>query len=195
MGEVEEKKIGSLTIKILLLVLILAVVAGITWLLTNQIETRISKKVEENEYRLLECTIGSMTEELSPVIEPKELGESMGYDIKMVFENGELSKVSYTFEGVYASTQMAEKVRATLHADYNKYMGNSGIDAGILNPVFTYNKNNVNVSLFTDRKKLSSTVAPVFLISRDEYGRMNDFSLEKLQKLYEGKGFTCDVHE
>ena len=195
MGEVEEKKYGSLATKMLLLALALAVVAGIAWLLTSQTETRVSKKVGENEYGSLECTIDSMSAELAPVIEPKDLGESMKYDIKMLFENGGLSTISYAFDGVYASEDTAEIVRASLHADYNKYMANNGISAESLNPVFAHDGHDVKISLYAERKKLSSAVAPVFLISRDEYGRMNDFSLESMQKLYEGKGFTCSTHE
>ena len=195
MGEVEEKKYRSLVIKILLLILILMVVAGIVWLLTSQTETRVSNKMGENEYGSLECTIGSMTAELAPVIEPKDLGESMKYNIKMLFENGGLSTISYAFEGVYVSEDTAEHVRASLHADYNKYMAGNGVNPEGLNPIFAHDGHDVRISLYAERKKLSSVVAPVFLISRDEYGRMNDFSLEGMQKLYKSKGFSCDAHE
>ena len=195
MGEMEEKKYRSLATKLLIAALLLAVVAGIAWLLTSQTETRVSRKVGENEYGSLECTIGSMNEELAPVIEPKDLGESMKYSIRMLFENGELSSISYTFDGVYAAETVAENVRASLHADYNKYMGNNGVSAESLNPVFMHDGHDVKISFYAERKKLSSAVAPVFLISRDEYGRMNDFSLDNMQKLYEGKGFTCNAQE
>lgn len=190
----KQKKNKRIIVKTLVFAILVAIIAGIIWLLTNQREEYTSTNIKKEESSFLNCKASYLPEGEGLVLKPKE-AESSNYMIKMLFEEEKLNSIAYNFDGSYETKEKAENVMAILHADYNKYMGSNGLSTETLNPIFTHNENRVKVSFYAERKNLNLIVAPIFLIDKDEYGGMTEFSLENLKALYEGKGFSCVDYE
>jgi len=190
MEKMKEDKHNLLGIKILIFALVLVVVAGMVWLLTNKKETVVNSDYKGHNFDSLECRSETLADDFEPVISPGE-AERSEYALKLLFDDDELSNISYEFSGIYASDKAAEGAEAWFRTDYNKYMGENGINAESLNPVFMNTDNNLKISLYAERKNFTSSVVPIFLIDREEYGMLSDLSLNNLKKLYENKGFSC----
>lgn len=190
----KEKERSSLSIIILFFVILLILVLVVIWFLSNGEETKTTTDFKESDSSSLECRSEKLANGLNLVISPDET-EKSEFVIKALFENKELSNISYEFSGIYSSDEEAEGAEAWFRTDYYKYMDKNGINAESLNPVFVNTEKNLKVSLYAKRKNFTSEVAPIFLIDRDEYGSMTGFNPDALKKIYEEKGFVCNIDQ
>lgn len=187
-----EKKASRIDIfKTVVLMVIVAVVVLVIWFLTSGSETRISTEYSYGDLGSLQCT----SENPSDAFFVSKNVQKFTHEIKVMFTENYIKEISYRYEGTYNSESVAETAAAEMHADYNIYMGNNGINQEGLNPVFMTDKTKARVSLYAESSKLNGTVARLFFISGDEFGKLSDYSRDDLKKMYVSKGFSCQIHD
>ena len=194
MENIKESKNSSVIPKIVAVALVVLLLGVVVWLLTNKKETITNSDNKTPNYSSLECKADGLAEGYKPTIEldPAEKSE---YTIKALFDDDSLGEISYEFRGEYPSDQAAESAEAWFRTRYYRYMDSIGVNAESINPVFINTGKNLKLSLYAERKKFTSSIAPTFLIDREEYGTLSEMSPEALKKLYEKKGFSCTVRK
>ena len=192
----EEKKGGNkvLVVKALALALVIALVVWVIWLLLDQHEEHTSVDAGQDDLSSLEC-IATKVNKDDEFLFASEGADNYEYKFKAIFKSDKLDKLTYEFDGTYSSDKAAENMEAVLRAKYYKHMEQNNLDTEYLNPVLVDTDNNLRISFYVERKNFNATVAPIFMISRDEYGKTSAFSSDNLKKIYEGKGFSCSVHK
>ena len=70
--------------------------------------------------------------------------------LKIIFHDESPSKISYNYYGEYSNDDAAENASASLHADYNIYMGEHNANAESLYPTFVSNGPSLKINLYTD---------------------------------------------
>ena len=122
-----------------------------------------------------------------------ETAYSVEHKIKIIYSNGVIDKIAYEYEGVYDSTETAEHDNAVLHARYNTYLGQSGIDGESLTPVFQTIDNKMRINLYLDSyRKMNSAYGKLFYIENSNMSTIAKESLDRAKKIYENKGFVCE---
>lgn len=121
--------------------------------------------------------------------------QNSNHELKITTRGQAKDKISYVYNGEYASNAAAETAGSSLHADYNIYMGENGIYQESLYPTFSVVENRLKVSLYTEFDKINSVTARLFFINADEFHELNDYSVEDMKVLYESKGFLCEMSE
>lgn len=111
--------------------------------------------------------------------------------IKVVFDGDRADKISYHFEGSYASANDADTALAKMHAAYNNYMGENGLSAESLSPTFASSDGVAKINLYADTDKLNSMTAKLFFLGASEVKN----SAEQLQKAYSSGGFSCNFRD
>ncbi|MBR2543665.1 hypothetical protein IKF03_03700 [Candidatus Saccharibacteria bacterium] len=113
------------------------------------------------------------------------------HEVRAIYRGDKLEDISYTYNGTYASPEAVEDASAILHAKYNKYMGENGVNPESLTPQFSNLKSKLKVSLYGDKSKIDKVTAPLFFLTEEEVAEVGKYNLSKLEKLYKGKGFSC----
>lgn len=194
---VEEKatnnRNNNIALWLIIAAIILAIAAFLAWFFTNGTETRSSNGGSVEDSSSVVCKATDPEDAFFDSSEAKEIK----HEISMTIRGDKLDDLLYVYGGVYDSEKDAENARATLHKDYNIYMSEHGVDAEKYNPVFNYVGTEVTVSLYVERGKLVMGAAPVFFLTGEEFGSINNGknSADDLKKIYESKGFTCDYNE
>ena len=175
--------------KWLILAIIVVALLILLYLLLNKKETYISNGGTVKKIASISCV--SKDPENS-FFSPEQEGD-VEHTVKATFKNGKPDKISYDFNGLYGSNNIAESIEATIHADYNIYMGEKGLSASLLGPSFSVSGNNVKVSLYTDVGKLINTTIPFFFLDMNDFQKIKSYSVDELAKIYEDKGFHCTI--
>lgn len=118
------------------------------------------------------------------------------HEIKVTFRDEKINKIYYLYDGVYRSDDVADTDEAHLHAKYNIYMGEHGLDHGILEPSYSVVKSNFRLTLYVDNlNNINNTTAQFFFIDNGDADSFKDLDIEALRSYYEGKGFSCIISE
>ena len=99
--------------------------------------------------------------------------------------------MSVAFEGTYANETKAEGASSSMHADYNIYMGKTGVDAENYTPVFNYIDSRAKYNLYTKASGLRASTYGIFLIGDHDA----ELTLDSLQSVYRSEGFSCEITE
>lgn len=180
------RKIISVLVFIAIIICLFFVV---WWLTNNGDEIYISSGALTNKTHSLNCV---STNPKGAFFSSDAL-LSVHHNIKIIFKNGDPYSISYVFDGVYPSEQQAKVGEATLHVYYGKYMADSGNNSEILSPVFSISGAKVNILLFTEWKKLNSTVSKIFLVKEGELDEVNTYTVDDFMHFYKNKGFICTI--
>lgn len=192
MSEKDKKnKKKSVFIGAAILALIVLLIALVIWFLTYKKESYTSTDMQDSNYEALECESMEPSEPFFAF----ETAQRSKHDVKILFLNSNVKEMSYKYEGTFNSDTSAENAEARMHADYNKYMGANGVNAEILNPVFSVNKSKLYISLYAEAKKVNKTVAKMFFVKDEEFDKIGDFNVKTFKKFYEDKGFACKTHD
>ncbi|MBR2831091.1 hypothetical protein IKE83_01910, partial [Candidatus Saccharibacteria bacterium] len=113
------------------------------------------------------------------------------HEIRATFKGDKLDDISYVYEATYNSPEAVESANAALHADYNTYMGENNQNQGMLEPIFANLKSKLKVSLYGNRSKLNDVTVKFFFLEPAEVQEMGKNDMDKLEKLYKEKGFSC----
>lgn len=120
---------------------------------------------------------------------------SSTYTIKYTFKNGKADKISFTYNGKYASAEDAEYANASAHASYNIFMSKTSKDSGVFSPSFSNTDSSMQINLFGDVKDLTSLTAGIFYIDADTFKKIDFTSLDEVVKNYENKNFSCTFNK
>lgn len=111
--------------------------------------------------------------------------------LKIIFHDEFPSKISYNYYGEYSNDDAAENASASLHADYNIYMGEHNADAESLYPTFVSTGPNLKINLYVDVNKLDPATGVLFFLDGEQSATFAQNDIEKITELYEAKGFNC----
>ena len=172
-------------------IVFLAVAVGVTMLLLQLfkgIETHESTSGGNESIGSLYC------EATNPVdaFFTSTRAQNTKHEIKITFRGDTADKISYTYTGTYETEALAEQDNATLHANYNIYMGEHKVSAESLTPAFSTIENMMRISLFTKQSAINSATANLFFLGPDEYGNLKNYSGNTIQSIYKNQGFSCE---
>ena len=114
------------------------------------------------------------------------------HELKVTYSGERIGRINYIYNGEYDSNDTADTAGSLLHADYNIYMGEN---AESLYPTFSVVENKLKISLYTEYQKLNAKNAKLFFMNADEYHESSNYSIHDLKKIYESKGFSCEISE
>ena len=180
-----EKKTGLVGWGIALVVMILLAI-GIAVVFRSE-ETYISGGDTTTRMVSAECVA---TDRVEDFFFSNKNAQRLSVKIKMIFKESVLDNISFDSEGTYNNNDDAETATAKLHADYNIYMADEGVNPEIYNPVFSSNKTKANISLYASYDKIDQPVAKIFFLDLEELPK-EKFDMTNLKQYYESKGFTC----
>ena len=164
---------------------------AVAFMLFRGEETHISTNTAETVIKSLVCNAASPK---NPFF-VSETAENYNHEIKVTYRGETADRISYVYDGVYVSNSVADTAGASLHADYNIYMGENGVYQESLYPTFSVVDNKLKVSLYTEYGKINSVIAKLFFINAEEFHNLDNYSIEDLGNLYAEKGFSCEVSE
>lgn len=170
---------------------VLIVVIMVVCLLFSSEESYISETVKYEKTVAIECE----NENPAEAFFVNESATEVEHTIKGVFTGEILTKISYNYEGNFASNSVAETAEAVFHAQYNKYMAEKGLNPDSLKPVFSNSGDDVKITLITDANKLSSGNVQFFFLNMDDFQHVKSYTSKDLANIYRGKGFSCEIHE
>lgn len=194
MKEKDDKKKKKLIIYAIMIALIIGFVALIIILLTFEKETHTYKKYEYDDMSALVCVLQS--NDADNDFFSSDGASDVKHTIKLVYSNNLIQKMSYEYNGFYDSEENARKDSGELHAKYNIYMGDHGVNHDILAPVFQNNNNKALIRLYLDDYgKMNSTIAKLFYIGNGMIDTISKNSLDETKKLYENRDFSCIISD
>ena len=193
MSQEDDRKKKKLIIDAVIVAAIVGIIALAIMLLTYKRETRITDTYANVDKAALSCYSDNNTESgffYSDAV------SKVRHEIKIVYNDGSIDKVSYAYSGEYDSSDAAEHDDAVLHARYNIYMGEHDMNSGSLNPVFISSGNKLTISLYLDGyKKMNSVLGKLFYIGSASMETIGKNSVEETKKHYENKGFSCEIQD
>lgn len=190
MNKSDGKKRRKLIIYAIMIALIAGVIALVIFLLTYKKETHIYESYENGAVSSLVCDTTETTD--SAFFENH--AENVKHEIKIVYNDDVISKMSYEFRGKYDSWKSADDDEGILHAKYNNYMGGHNLKIGMLNPVFQNVDGELQIRLYLDNyKNMNSVIGKLFYIGDGSVGVISKNKVEETKKYYENKGFSCII--
>ncbi len=186
MGKIKKKDIKLIIFAVVGAIVVFLVV----WLVYNMFTpkvTNISTERRQTEYSAIKCTA---TAPEGALFKAQKGASTQTQTIKMTFQDNKVDKIAYEYEGEYSGEEAAEQASTNLHIAYNEYMG---ADAESLSPAFAAVKTTARVNLLVRREKLNSKNAKVFFLNTDEVADIGNYEPEKIEKIYEARGFSCKI--
>ena len=198
----KEKK--RLIIDIVIIVVIAVVTALVVWILTSGKTTNTVTTFEKDATGSVVCTIKGATssnvdtdtdaDKIKPFFTDKRIRDYTE-TVKIILTNNKMDKISYSYDGVADDDKTAERVAAQFLADQNEYLGKYGVALNIFSPSFNNVGNKVEVRLFGKAGDINTYTGKLFYISSSEYYDARNFSADLLKKMYENKGFSCELQK
>ncbi len=185
----DEKRKKTLMMVSSLLILLCVLIVIFLLIITNGNETRTSSEVEEEKLEALICRSGGREDGFFH----SKTANHITNEVKTTFNGDSFDKLYYSYEGVYRSTEEAEKDRS-MHADYNIYMGDNNMPLDTLAPNYSAANNRFHLTLYTDDKNDFNLVTAVFFyVDEEDVEKFKKFSLDEMKKYYETKDFSCSI--
>lgn len=182
------KQVWSLVAVIIVVVAVIVALVLIGNLVFKNQEQRISSNEGQTVVRSMDC----VAKQPQDAFFQDELATEAEHEIKVTYRNNDANKISYVYDGEYATFNDAEDAEAKLHADYNIYMKDL---ADSFSPNFSVIEDELKVSLFADAYDLGSATARMFFITPEEFENMEDYNIDDLKQIYESKGFQCEFDD
>ena len=183
----EEKK---RRIRYIAIALVLFIIVIILIFLLKRSETRFSDDTAKDEISALDCKTGPIEDGFFV----SETANSTSNELKITFKNQKMDKIYYSYYGVYRSEDVANADDTHLHAKYNIYMGENGVEQGSLNPNYSVVKTKYHISLYVDDyDKINPVTAKFFFIDKEDIEEFNSYPIDTLKSYYEKKNFKCEV--
>lgn len=179
------------TVKIITFISILVVISVILTLIfrSHTTTTTVNKQGSDTSY--IDCLASNPNEPFFV----STTAESVSHEVKIIFLDNQVNKLSYNFRGTYSSNATASKDIDNFNAKYGLYMSDHGLDPQILSPNLAAIDTTSEVSLFAPVSKLSTTTSPLFFLSSEQTQNLANYSPDDLKDLYKKKGFLCETGE
>lgn len=181
-----KSKVGKIALLLILVAVFAGILAVVAWQMAGK-ESTITVENDTSTTTYLACSAANVE---GSFFAPE--GESKSkHEIKFTFAGDLIDKISYNYTGYLENTDKIDTKLTELHADYNIYMSKEGVPAEALSPTWNVIDDNLVVNLFIKREYFSAVTAKFIFMTTSEYIVNKDANLEKLQKFYKSKGFTC----
>lgn len=119
--------------------------------------------------------------------------EDFEHTIKATFRNDNIDKMSYTYEVVFPTEEVAERKLSQFHADYNIFMGDVGLDIELLTPNFSRFSTTDIINLYVVKSKAKGDFAKLLFLTNDEMQKLTTVDSQEFAKIYQNKGFECNI--
>lgn len=169
---------------IIVIILLLLGVFTISFFLSDTSRTQTTVKTESETVSMLKCT-SKIVE--NPFFQAKA-ATTAEHEVKISFKDDVISKISYTYQGKFSSTEIAKESSAKMHADYNTYMGK---DSEKLSPHFNNIDSEVSIALYSEMTHIDSKNAKLFFLNDEMLSKLTKLDQKSLRDYYANKGFTC----
>lgn len=184
----EQKNTGKIIIALTVVVVGALLVLALI-ILFGSSETRISTKSPEGTISVLDCKSYSPSD---PFFD-RETEIRAEHRVKAKYSNEVFDGFDYTYTGTYNSADAAEEAISWLHADYNKYMSETGVNQEDLSPTFSAIKSDAVINIYLPTQYLNSGTAKLIFIGSNEFAGLKNKTIDEMKKLYEGKDFSCTI--
>ena len=115
--------------------------------------------------------------------------------VKILFKNDIINEIMYSLSGTYINETTMEKEGGHWQAEYNLYLGESGIKPSSIDSTIYHTKTNAWANLITKPENLNVATAKLFLLDENQLTNIGKAGMNTLKKYYEGKRFTCETHK
>ena len=175
---------------IVILIAIIVIIV-VCWFFFRGSETYTSDSPGAQKTVAIECVSGGQDESFFA----DNRVEEVSHKIKGTFKNDILDRISYDYDALFSSDTIAETNHAVFHGQYNKYMASKNINPDSLQPSFSSSGSSVKITLITNASKLSNENIQFFFLNMDDFQRIKSYNPRELAKLYQEKGFSCEIHD
>lgn len=179
-------------IKIVVALVVLAAIIYIIWWALQPKTTTSSETNESAVVTSMTCTAGDIENPVFGTYDAK----NVQYNINLLFNDDELTQLSYQYIGTYDSQEAAESQLLNLTNDFNLGLQNRGLDARYFSGTnIARVGGTLQVNFYADQDTMTPQVADYLLMDADENGELPSTSAE-VRANYVGRSFVCqDVVE
>ena len=182
----KSQKVGSwIALGIVVVAVLVLVGLGVSLLFQDK-DAQVTSHEAAPSLNAVICEATSPTE---PFFEPTGASET-DHEIKLAYRNQMVETIAYSFETEYATPEAAKEAEARLHAQYNLYLGEHAND---LNPTFSLVEDDLKVRLYAETDDLTMGQAKLFFISEEDFEAYDDYNVDDMVKVLEGRGFSCEM--
>ena len=175
----------------LFLILIAGIVVVAFLVFAGRGEVRTSESEQADNTSILVCKASDPANKFFSY----KTENSAVHEVKIIFDNGDLDKINYNYTARYATNDEVETALSWMHADYNNYMGTISVYQEDLTPTFSAVGTEAIINLYFGGKTLNSETARFVFLTSDEYAKIKNMSTKSIEKMYRGKGFSCNFSE
>ena len=121
--------------------------------------------------------------------------EKQQYIVRAAYQDNKLSSISFGYTGIFGSEKEADNVESKMHAKFNLYMYDYGLDPEKYNPNFRNLANEARVELFSSVDNMSDAFARVVLSEDSNTDIFTKNEYKDLSEIYEKVGYSCEYSE
>ncbi len=121
--------------------------------------------------------------------------KSQQYTIKVTYQDDKFNNVSFSYVSTFNSNEKADTAESKMHAKFNLYMYDYGLDPEKYNPNFRNLNNEVRVDLFSSSENMSSALARIILSNDATVALFTDNKHKALSDAYNKIGYSCEYSE
>lgn len=185
-AKTKSQKVGSwVALGIVIVAALILVGLGVSLLFQDK-DAQVTSHDAAPSLNAVICEAKSPTE---PFFESTGATETE-HEIKLAYRNQMVETISYSYETEYTTPEAAKEAEAKLHAQYNKYLGEHAND---LEPVFSLVEDDLTVRLYGETNDLTMGQAKLFFISQEDFEAYEDYDVDDMVKVLEGRGFSCEI--
>lgn len=171
------------------LILVIAIIVGIVvFFLSYSNSSSTTTSVANAESSFVSCSRDHQDpENVISTSNPTSVSE----EVRATFLDDQLTNVTRTYSGTYASHDAAVSAEAEIHAAYNIYVGsNNGVFA---EPSYNIVDNTMKMVLFADSANYKNSMTRDLFLFDPKMNSNNLVSSKSLMTDLEVEGFTCNL--
>lgn len=173
----------------LIIVAIVTMIAVLIMMLFGTSETHVSEENRHDIINVLDCETMASTNQILT----SDTAIKTNHRVKLEFLGDYFDKANYTYTATYRSDEEAKTALPLLHADYNIYMGKTGVYQEDFYPTFSVINSQVIINLFMPEKLLNSSTVRFIFLNDEELNGLKKSTIKEMQEIYEDKNFACKV--
>lgn len=174
-------------VEFLVFILFVGAILLLVLIFTGNNETRISGATETDTVSVLDCKASDPADKFFSY----KTENSAMHEVKITFDNKNIDKLNYTYNGRYATNDDAKTALSWMQTDYNNYMGTTNTYQEDLMPTFSAVGTEAIINLYFSTTTFNPETAKFVFLTDDEYAGVISKGAKSIEKIYRGKGFSC----
>ena len=171
--------------------LIIIIVCALVFLLTYQKETTDKSILKTASQTSLICNANNPA---APFFSDDKAVNS-SHDLRLTFRNDAISELYYAYKADFTTNDLATAASGSLHAKYNIYLSEKGVDAEKYSPTFSVIDNNLQITIYATQSSFNSAVAKLFFIDSEYVNSANNLSPEAYAEIFTAQNFQCNLNK